>query len=266
MISVILVLYKIPLSKIRNLSQYKKFKIYIFEQEGSKKNNSYLKSVLKFNFKYFYSEKNIGLSKAVNFLINKIKTKYCLITEPDIQIDYSSIVNMKKIFNINKKYIMVSPSFKKKNKKNNLEYKIKKFIDPSCVLFNVNIMKKIKFYDEDYFFYWEDIDLMERLKKTDFKIIEMKNIFAIHQRSTSSISNFKISLIKIINFKYGELLFDFKHRNIRLIKIVRQITKNFLFLFLNIFFFSKSFLINLGQLIGILKFVSYLFIKKLNRI
>ena len=43
MISVIIVLYKTPLSKILNLRNYKNFTLYIFEQEGSekkKKNNS----------------------------------------------------------------------------------------------------------------------------------------------------------------------------------------------------------------------------------
>ena len=55
-----------------------------------------IKNILGFDFKYFSSNENIGLSRAVNFLIDKAKTRYCLMTEPDITISEKSIINLKK--------------------------------------------------------------------------------------------------------------------------------------------------------------------------
>ena len=262
MISVIIVLYKTPLSKILNLRNYKNFTLYIFEQEGSEKKKKIIQNNLNFKFHYFFSKRNIGLPKAVNFLINKVNTKYCLMTEPDIEIDNESVNSLKKIIRKNNNYIIVGPKYltKKKIFKSikKINYKIVNFIDPSCILFNVRLIKEVKFYDEDFYFYWEDIDLMKRINKTKYKIIELKNIFAIHKYSTSSTNSFKVKLLKNINFKFGELLFDYKHKKIRIIKIVRQFLQNLIFSIFDIFFNQKNLLRSLGYFFGVTKFIFFM--------
>ena len=76
---------------------------------------------------YYYSNKNLGLSRAINLLIKKTKTKYCMVTEPDITIDKKSIIKLKKIILKKRDLILVGPSYKK-IKKNN-EYEIRKRFD-----------------------------------------------------------------------------------------------------------------------------------------
>ena len=80
-ITTIITLYKTPLSKLRNLNQYKNFNPIFFEQNGSKKRRR-IKRYFKFQFKYF-SEKNMGLSKSSNYLLSKVETKFCLFTQAD---------------------------------------------------------------------------------------------------------------------------------------------------------------------------------------
>lgn len=263
MLSVIIVLYKTPLSKIKNLRNYKNLNLCIFEQQGSEDRKKIIYKELKFKFNYFYSKKNIGLPKAVNYLIDKVDTKYCLMSEPDININFENIHKLEKIIKKNKNFIVVGPKYTAKRnlinkKEEKINYKIRKFIDPSCILFNVRLIKKIKFYDEDYYFYWEDIDLMRRINKTKYKIIELQNIFAHHEQSTSSINSLQVKLVKSANFKYGEFLFDYKHKNVRIIKLIRQFFQNFFFCLLHTFTMSKKFLTSLGYIIGIFKFISYL--------
>ena len=43
----------------------------------------------------------------MNLLINKTKTKYCLITEPDIFIKEKSIINFKKIIDLDKDLLLL---------------------------------------------------------------------------------------------------------------------------------------------------------------
>lgn len=263
MLSVIIVLYKTPLSKIKNLRNYKNLNLYIFEQQGSEDRKKIIYKKLRFKFNYFYSKKNIGLAKAVNYLIDKIDTKYCLMSEPDITINFENIRKLEKIIKKNKNFIVVGPKYTTKRnlinkKEKKINYKIRKFIDPSCILFNVKLIKKIEFYDEDYYFYWEDIDLMKRINKTKYKIIELQNIFALHEQSTSSINSLQVKLVKSANFKYGEFLFDYKHKNVRLIKLIRQLFQNFFFFLLHTFTINKKILTSLGYIIGIFKFIFYL--------
>ena len=107
-VTVIMTLYKTPLSKLKNLENYKNFKLILFEQETDGKNLSELKKNLKLNFRYYYSNKNIGLSKASNLLFSKVKTKYFLFTQPDIKISLNEIKKLCKTIKQNKELIFVT--------------------------------------------------------------------------------------------------------------------------------------------------------------
>ena len=113
-ISVILTLYKTPIEKLNNLNFYKKFPLIIFEQEGSLEAKKKIKKILKRNFKYLYSKKNIGLSCASNLLLKEVRSKYMVFTQPDIIIDDKSILKLVKIFKKDKNIIFVTPTISKK--------------------------------------------------------------------------------------------------------------------------------------------------------
>ena len=124
-------------------------------------------------------------------------------------------------------------------------------------------VRQIGFFDEDFFLYWEDKDLMERVNKSNFKMIQILNSFVFHDGGKSTLDNTKVKFIRRINFKYGDLLFDYKHKRIRIIKILRQIFQNIIFIPLNLFFFNKSKIIeNISQILGIIKFIKFIFFKK----
>ena len=267
-ISIIVILFKTPLEKIESLKQYKNFNLIIYEQSVKFSSKKKIKDILGFDFKYFSSNKNIGLSKAVNFLIDKTKTRYCLMTEPDITISEKSILNLKKGISKNKNFLLSGPVLIKKKIKDNkksFNFKLSKNLDVSCVLFEVKIIKKFKFYDEDFFFYWEDIDLIKRINNSSYQMIIVQNSYAIHDASHSSISNTSVNILRNKNYKFGELMFDYKYKKLRKIKIIRQIFQNLLFSFFNIVLFNKKkYLCNIGYIFGIFKFIIYLLTKKIN--
>ena len=150
-ITVVVILYNTPSSKILNLKQYKNFKLIILEQGTISNSKKKIEKLLNFKFRYYYLKKNLGLSKGINFLIKKTKTKYCMITEPDIQINEKSIFNLKKTIKFNNNFLLVGPNYG--NKKIAKRYKIVKNIDTSCVLFETKKILKFKFYDEDFFLF-----------------------------------------------------------------------------------------------------------------
>ena len=111
-ITVILTLYKTPKEKLINLTEYKNFKTILFNQESDKNYKKELKKYLNFKFRYYSSKKNIGLSKSSNYLLKKVRTKYCLFTQADVKINENSISGLKKILLKKKDVIFVAPNLK----------------------------------------------------------------------------------------------------------------------------------------------------------
>jgi len=262
-ISVILTLYKTPIDKLNNLNSYKKFPLIVFDQEGSLEEKKKIKKILKRNFRYFFSKRNIGLSGASNYLLKKVHTKYMVFTQPDIIIDEKSILKLTKIFKKDKNIIFVTPTIIKKfSNVRQKKVSYKKKIKAACMICDVRKLKKIGFFDEDYFLYWEDIDLMKKINSSNYKMVVANYIFAKHASSQSSEDSLKTEHLRSSNFIYGELVFDYKHRKLRVVKIFRKILQNLIFFFFNLIKFQlKKSIINLSIIFGILKFVLYYFRK-----
>ena len=259
-ITVIVILYNTPFKKIENLKNFRNFKLIILEQGSLYNSKKEIQKILGFKFRYYYSKKNLGLSKGINFLIKKTKTKYCFITEPDILITENSILNLKKIITLNENYLLCAPRFNKKRMKK--KYEIKKNIDLSCVLFKTEKMIKFVFYDEDFFFFWTDVDLIKRVNRSNFKMVISNNSHAKHFMSASSETTIYVNFLREKSYKLGEFIFDYKYDNVRFLKIFRQFFQSFLkSLIFMILLNKKKFLKNFGYFCGIIEFVIYL-IKK----
>ena len=261
-ITVVVILYNTPSSKILNLKQYKNFKLTILEQGSVSSSKKKIEKLLNFKFKYYYLKKNLGLSKGINFLIKKAKTKYCMITEPDIQINEKSIINLKKTIKFNNNFLLVGPNYN--NRKITKSYKIVKNIDTSCVLVETKKILKFNFYDEDFFFFWQDIDLVKRINDSNFDMVVNKNSPATHFMSGSSERSLFINFLRERGYKYGELIFDYKYNNLRFLKISRQLFQSvYRTCIYTLFFDKKKILRNLGYFNGILSFLLFYLNRKI---
>lgn len=265
-ITVILTLYKTPKNKLDNLKNYKNYKIIVFDQKNDHSTKIYLKKKLNLNVSYYSSNKNIGLSKASNFLLSKVKTKFCLFTQPDIIIKDDSIQKLHNVINIKKDLIFVSPNHQnvKLKKIKKMNFIIKKKINFSCILCNVKELNKIGFFDEDFFLYWEDVFLEKKINSSNYKMAVVTNAFVKHDSSQSSEKNFKIDFIRYSNFIYGELVYEFKLNKLRFLKVFRKLFQNiFLFIFNILIFQLKEAFKNIALINGILKF-AFFYLRKNN--
>ena len=263
-ITIIIPLYKTPIKKINLIKQYKNFKVLVLDQCPEKKTKQKIQNL---NIEYYSSKKNLGLSKATNFLLNKVKTKYCLFTQADIEISFKSIELLKLAIEKRKDTIFAGPKFIKDKSINifleSANYKIVNNLNAACMLCDTAKLKKIGFFDEDFFLYWEDIFLMNKINKSNYKMILVPNAKVIHSGGKSTNNNFKIRFIRILNFKYGELIYDYKMNKLRILKIIRQFFQNIIFLMINILSFNfKKILKSLAFIAGIIKFLKFILIKK----
>ena len=262
-ISVIITLYKTPPNKLKILRQYENFNLIIFDQD-IKNNKKAISRILKKKFRYFHSKKNLGLSKSTNFLISKVKTKFFLFTQADIEINKASIVNLLRVLKSKKDVIFAAPVIGKYSK-NRLT---KKFIysnklDAVIMLCDLKKVKKLGFFDENFFLYWEDIDLMERVKNSNFRMVKVLNSYAKHYGGKSTIENYKTKITRKINFKYGEFVFDLKYKKLRLLKIVRTLIQSFIFIPIYLVIYDPNKLITyFSKIVGTFKFIIFYFSKR----
>ena len=88
--------------------------------------------------------------------------------------------------------------------------------------------EKIGMFDEQFFFYWEDVDLCRTIEKNNFKIYLNMSAYANHVGEKSVKENLKSFIIRKVYFKYGELIFQLKYNKLKKIKIIREPIKFFL--------------------------------------
>ena len=125
-------------------------------------------------------------------------------------------------------------------------------------LTKTKLFNKINKFDEDFFFYWEDLDLSRRIKSSKFQIYLNQDSYAKHLGGKSTSLTLKSMYIKEVNFKFGEYLYQYKYSELKIIKVLREPITFFLLgvYYLFIFQFKKS-LKNFFSILAIMKFISH---------
>ena len=137
--------------------------------------------------------KNFGYGKAANIGFKEIKTKYAFIIEPDIIINEDQLNQIEnEISNCEEDFALATPlyndliDFNKNNEFdkdlseknldiNNTERKTKIDLIKGCSLIvNLDKFKDKYVFDENFFFFFEDIDLCKRVKIMNENIDELE--------------------------------------------------------------------------------------------
>lgn len=262
-ITVIILLYKTPKKLLKNLVKYKDFKILILDQSNDLANSKILKTFLPRIQYYGLTKKNIGFAKAQNFLIKKVKTKYFFSTQPDIILSLKSILILKKtLVKFKKNSIIAVPKIKglkniriHSKEENQNEYKVKNMIG-AAFMTNRRKFIEIGMFDPNFFFYWEDVELSNRIYTSKYDIYLNSKSKATHTSGTSSKNTLKTLIIRNINFKFGEYFYFNKINKLSAIKILRQTVTTLIYgiLLLLVLRFKKS-LKYFCYFLGILKFL-----------
>ena len=148
-------------------------KIIVIENSNDKK----LKDKLEKNFsnlKCILSDKNLGYAKGNNLGLSMVKTKYALIINPDAEVQNKAINNFFLTATAEPNFAIIAP-FIQEEKNNILSNKIKdgifevKSVKGFAMFLNIEQFKELGFFDENFFIYFEEIDLCKRLIKNKKK-------------------------------------------------------------------------------------------------
>lgn len=190
-VTIIILTYKsknLTIDYIKNL--YKKFKIIIVDNSK----DTELESVIKSSYPGvdIHLISNNGYSTQINYGVNFVKTKYFLISNPDVrginEIDIMQFLDVAK--QLDNKFSALGPRYLDANPKsikqsqNNKDIAELRFLSGACMFFYKKNYDLIGGFDNNYFLYFEENDYCLRSKKF-FKNYQINTINVYHDAGNS---------------------------------------------------------------------------------
>ena len=134
---------------------------------------------------------NLGYGRANNLALKKIKTKYALILNPDTILNKSTLDEFIKATELLPDFAILAPKEQSEYGKisNDNEFESVNSVKGFAMFLNLSKFQDIGYFDENFFLYFEDIDLCRRLKKENKKIYLISNLKITHLGAQSSDEN-----------------------------------------------------------------------------
>ncbi len=155
---------------------------------------------------------NIGYGRAANVALQKTTTDFCFLLNPDIIADTGEILRLLEQAKLQPNLGVISPATSKDefDPSKTLPEKTE-WVVGATMLFNMKNLRRIGFFDENIFLYYEETDLCKRMLKAGFDILICKNIYLEHLVGKSSSPNPKIEYLKYWHSGWSKLYFNKKH-------------------------------------------------------
>jgi len=164
------------------------------------------------NLKCYIMENNYGYGKANNFGINKSKTKYVFILNPDAVLPEGFLKNFLKVLD-NEFFSIAAPI--EQNDNFNYQFNEKGIVNVKQVkgfalLLNKNLIKN--FFDENFFLYLEEIDLCRNVINSGGQIILTNlKIFHLGGNSHGDRDDFEMEKSRNWHWMWSKFYFNKKY-------------------------------------------------------
>ncbi len=176
-------------------------KVIIIENSGNKSFKEDIEKRYK-NIECIVSEENLGYGKANNFGLKKVKTKYALVLNPDTVLETNALNNFLIAAKKKPNFFLIGPDQNHEQKENENSIIEVKNLKGFAIFFNLEKFTQNIFFDEEYFLYYEEIDLCRRVFNDKGKIFLDKNIKIKHEGASSVDPAFSFEVEKNRNWHW----------------------------------------------------------------
>ena len=226
----------------------KNIKVIVIENS----NDQILKKEIQSNYQNvecILSKENLGYGAGNNLGLSMVKTSYALILNPDVTLINGAISKFFLAIKNLKDFGVIAPvSYNEKYNNFNIAIdKVIKEVDSVkgfAMFLNMKNLKKINFFDDNFFLYFEEIDLCRRLKKNDIKIFIDPTIEVNHLGGTShnSVIEKPMELSRNWHWMWSTFYFHRKHYGYlsAIIKILPKLFSSFFKFIIFFITFQKS--------------------------
>ncbi len=171
-------------------------------------NSNNVKFKQKLNIKYPHIEciltgENKGYSVGNNIGLLQVNSKYALILNPDTIVDENALKNFLDTAKHYSDFWLIGPSNHQAKDNHSGDKKVFEVdnLKGFAIFFNMEKFKR-KFFDENYFLYFEEIDLCKKVKINNGKIYLDRDIKIYHEGGSSVDVKYKDELEKNRNWHW----------------------------------------------------------------
>tara|TARA_B100001996_G_scaffold119377_1_gene90384 strand:- start:967 stop:1803 length:837 start_codon:yes stop_codon:yes gene_type:complete len=211
------------------------------------------------NVKCILTGENFGYGKANNIGLEEVKTKYALILNPDTELFPDALDGFVNLANKKKDFAIIGPGIVET--KNNLasEEKVRSVnsVKGYAMFLNLSEFKDIGFFDENIFFFLEEIDLCKRLTRKNKKIYLSVTIKVYHEggHSHDTSFNYQMELSRNWHWMWSSFYYNKKYNGffLALLKSFPNLFSSIIkMIFYFIFFNNKKKLIYFYRFSGLI--------------
>ena len=183
------------------------------------------------NLKCILPDENLGYGAGNNLGIKQAKTKYVLILNPDTILNDKTIPNLLLQANIHKDFAIMGPRVIENenitlNSNENICVSVE-YLKGFAILFNKEKFKDLDYFDENYFLYFEEIDLCKRIINSGNKIYLVKNALIKHIGGHSHEEKFSFEIELSRNWHWIWSKFYYNKKNFGYLKALKECVLTF---------------------------------------
>ena len=178
------------------------FPVIVVENSDNKNFKNKIENIFT-NVNCILVGENKGYATANNIGLKSVKTKYALILNPDTILDKEAIKNFFNASEQVKDFWLIGPANNQIVNFNDKDSNLKEVDNLKGFAIFLNLSKfNQNYFDENFFLFFEEIDLCRRVKKNKGKIYLDKNIFVKHDGASSVNKINKLDLEKTRNWHW----------------------------------------------------------------
>ena len=214
----------------------KSIKIIVIENSNDEKLKEEIQSKYQ-NVECILSKENLGYGAGNNLGLSKVETSYALIVNPDVTLNNDAVNKFFLSINNLGDFGIIAPISQNEKYNNfniNEDKEIKEVdnVKGFAMFLNMKNLKQINFFDDNFFLYFEEIDLCRRLKKNNSKIFIDPTIKVSHLGGTSHNSEIEkpMELSRNWHWMWSTFYFHKKHQGFlfALLKILPKFISAFM--------------------------------------
>ena len=220
----------------------KKYPIIVVENSQNIKFKEELEKKYS-NLECILPEKNLGYGAGNNLGIKNSKTKYVLTLNPDTILYENTISKLLEQANIIEDFALLGPKVVSETENlSNTESKIKavNYIKGFAIFFNKEKFINVGFFDENYFLYFEEIDLCKKVIKSNNKIYLINDALIKHIGGKSHEDKYDFEMELSRNWHWMWSSFYYYKKNYNYYYALFKVLKKLISSIIKISFYSLS--------------------------